>query len=822
MDNEFLMDLVYNAALLLVLVFVFNQFYSKLRVVSIWRQIWAGFFLGIIGIAIIETHWEYVSGVIFDTRTMLMGVTGLFFGGLPTIVALMIILSYRIYLGGTGVIMGVATILESAVVGLLWRRMRLHKLSEMSAGELYLFGLTIHGIMLLATWLLPSDIRVGVLSNIWMPVIVVYPIITMFLAMFLNSGLILEKISKELIEKEQTARAILDLTFEFIGLLSPEGILLDVNKTALDFEGVASAEVIGKPFWETPWWSFSKATQAQIKEAIKKAAAGKMVRDTTTHKNKDGKLRTIDFTVKPVFNEAGKIIYLIPEGRDITETKLAEEALKQSEYFFKESQRAAYIGSYQADFVKGLWESSEVLDEIFGIDRNYVRSIQGWLDLVAPEDKEMMGRYLQDEIMTKHQPFNKEYRILRPSDGRKKWVLGLGRVGLDGEGKAVSLMGTIQDITRKKEDEMKLFLLNQKIFSDKQRMEAILRDMGDAVFVTDNKKEIIMVNRAMENLWGMSQREMVRKSVEEITNLYYESSGKKPVDLIEEVFVRKKQAVPKESLVLHHKSGDKLYLDGIGSPIMDVNKTLVGTVWVFRDVTKQRETDKMKTDFISLASHQLRTPLTGIKWFVEILQEAGESISGEKRFDYIRKIGESNERMITLVNDLIGTSKAESGKLGKEIGKISVKELVQRAIDEQGRLFLNKKIKILGMDLIPEALELEVDTIQMAQVLGNLLNNAASYSGVGSKIEIKVLTTNKTVTIAVKDEGVGIPVNQQAKMFDKFFRADNVAKTIPGSGLGLYVAKSMVENHGGKIWFESGENEGTTFFVKLPRKKYRV
>jgi PAS domain S-box-containing protein len=135
---------------------------------------------------------------------------------------------------------------------------------------------------------------------------------------------------------------------------------------------------------------------------------------------------------------------------DITDRKRMEEALRESEYFFKESQRAAHIGSYRADFIKDHWTSSEILDAIFGIDQDYDRSVQGWLDLIHPDDCEMMARYLREEVITKRNPFAKEYRIIRKRDGEPRWVHGFGEAIFAGNGSIITLAGTIQDITERK------------------------------------------------------------------------------------------------------------------------------------------------------------------------------------------------------------------------------------------------------------------------------------------------------------------------------------------------------------------------------------
>ncbi|MGD0586067.1 MAG: PAS domain-containing protein, partial [Oryzomonas sp.] len=169
-----------------------------------------------------------------------------------------------------------------------------------------------------------------------------------------------------------------------------------------------------------------------------------------TRQRKDGKELTLAILLAVRRDEQGKPSAILEVSTDITRQKESETIMRESEYFFRESQRAAFIGSYKADLIAGTWESSEVLDTIFGIDENYNRSIQGWLDLVHPDDRDMPDQYLRDEVIAKGKPFSQEFRIIRASDGETRWVYGSGKVHADSNGNAVSLIGTIQDITDRK------------------------------------------------------------------------------------------------------------------------------------------------------------------------------------------------------------------------------------------------------------------------------------------------------------------------------------------------------------------------------------
>ena len=186
--------------------------------------------------------------------------------------------------------------------------------------------------------------------------------------------------------------------------------------------------------------------------------------------------------------------------------------------------------------------------------------------------------------------------------------------------------------------------------------------------------------------------------------------------------------------------------------------------------------------------------------------------------EYIKKIGESNQRLIELVNDLLGVSRIESGALEERMRKRSMKlkTVLSGALVEVDLLAKEKRTIIEGIKEVDERIELRGDETQMVQVFANILNNAVRYSPEGSRVIIGVKRKRSRVVVLVEDNGMGIPKRQMKRLFEKFFRGDNVAKGAVGSGLGLYVVKRLLEAHGGKIRIESKEGKGTKVYVELP------
>ena len=181
--------------------------------------------------------------------------------------------------------------------------------------------------------------------------------------------------------------------------------------------------------------------------------------------------------------------------------------LKQSEFFFRESQNAAKIGSYMTNFTTGFWESSEVLDEIFGIDKNYIRSVSGWLDIVHEDDKELLNTYLFEEVIGKKQPFNKEYRIRRINDKQERWVHGLGTVDFDEEGNILSMIGTIQDITVRK-------IAEENVIKSESKNRMILENINDALMVDDIEGRVVFANEQFFKLFGLKPEDLPNITLE--------------------------------------------------------------------------------------------------------------------------------------------------------------------------------------------------------------------------------------------------------------------------------------------------------------------
>ena len=287
---------------------------------------------------------------------------------------------------------------------------------------------------------------------------------------------------------------------------------------------------------------------------------------------------------------AGDVAYSLDMHDLQARRKEAEKALKESEFFFRESQRAAAIGSYKTDFIEGRWESSEVLDSIFGIARSYDRSIQGWLDIVHPDDQAMMDQYLRDEVIAGRRAFLKEYRIIRKVDGVTRWVQGRGEIKFDEGGHALSLIGTIQDITDRKGAE-------DALHKEKTFTRALLDNQIEGVVACDGNGELVLFNRTLVKWQGMDALDLPQEQWAEHYDLC-EADGMTPLATHAIPLVRafNGEAIHGVGLVICAKNQPPRYVLCNGSPILDETHQKLGAVVVMHDITQQRkDSDRLQS-----------------------------------------------------------------------------------------------------------------------------------------------------------------------------------------------------------------------------------
>jgi len=247
-----------------------------------------------------------------------------------------------------------------------------------------------------------------------------------------------------------------------------------------------------------------------------------------------------------------------------------------------------------------------------------------------------------------------------------------------------------------------------------------------------------------------------------------------------------------------------------------------------RDITEEKEIDRAKTEFVSLASHQLRTPLAAIGWYTEMLlsQDVGEINDNQK--SYLEEIENGNKRITELVQGLLDVSKIDMGVFNLDIEKINVHTIITILLKELEQDILSKNITI-DSRISEEFTEFRADSRFLRIIFQNLITNAIKYTKDNTNIKLDLFQLEKgnqfggkifgydTLAFSVQDFGMGIPENQQDKIFEKLFRADNAKKSVAeGTGLGLYLIKSIVDKSSGEVWFSSKEGEGTIFYITFP------
>ncbi len=377
--------------------------------------------------------------------------------------------------------------------------------------------------------------------------------------------------------------------------------------------------------------------------------------------------------------------------------------------------------------------------------------------------------------------------------------------------------GQLENLVTKRTKQLKL--TNQKLKRDKVSDEAVLSSIGEGLIGTDREGRVMFTNPAAENLLQRKKKEMLGKSLYKFQVLMDHKNQQVPLEQRPTYLsLNEGRRVTTSDYCYFTKNNIQIPCSITVTPII-LNNKIIGSIQVFRDISQEREVDQVKTELISLASHQLRTPLSAINWYTEALvkEEMGKLNPDQKK--YMTQIRQANQKMISMVYDFLNVSRIELGTMTIKLSKTDATELAKSTIEEIKPILHEKKIS-LKEHYGPGLKNLEADQKILRVILQNLLTNAAKYTAPKGKISINISINKQGILkLVVADNGYGIPKNQQSKIFSKLFRAGNATKLdAEGNGLGLYLVKSFVDLCQGKISFTSKENIGTTFTVTLPVK----
>ncbi|MCM2374301.1 PAS domain S-box protein [Aporhodopirellula aestuarii] len=617
---------------------------------------------------------------------------------------------------------------------------------------------------------------------------------------------------EELANREAHLRRVINNQLGLVGVIDRNGILLEVDDRSLKIARTRREDVIGKHFAEAPWWSYDPAVAAKMRDAMRRAMAGEVVRyDVSLFAHGDEGVM-IDFMIAPVKDDNGEIEFLIPSGVDIRDRYRAQQQLMENERRVSMALRAGRMAAWEWTPEKSHWDTK--LFELLGTPQVADPSPEFFLERIHPDDLPMLQEMWETAIAGQDD-YDAEFRVKLPN-GSIRWLAAVCTVIRNPDGSVAAMHGLNWDITEQKETQ-------QRIRDSEQRFRIMANAAPAMIWVSDHNHQCTFLSQRWCDFTGQPELEGLQLGWIEAVHPDDQAATRA-------AFLAAAERHEPFELDFRLRTADGGYRWAIdaGQPRFDESGEFAGYVGSVIDAHDRHEAqaalqearavavaaNESKSAFLANMSHEIRTPMTAILGYADLL---GDLVEKEEAKQHLQTIRRNGGYLLDIINDILDLSKIEAGKLDVEHERFDPYRLIEdvRSFMDVRASERNLALSVEYHGKLPKLIN--SDSKRLKQILINLVGNAIKFTKQGRvQIRVRFESALQQLQFDVVDTGIGIADEQMDKLFKPFSQGDaSVTRSFGGTGLGLAISQRLAEMLGGAITASSTEGVGSTFTVRI-------
>jgi PAS domain S-box-containing protein len=812
-------EILYNLTLLVSISIISGFIENFWKKTSFQGRIIQGILFGATAVIGMVFPFVFSPGFIFDGRSVILSLCALFFGPTSAIIAMVIALIYRVYVGGGGAIMGVSVILTSTLIGLIAFYFRKKFQYKVTVLFLFTIGLIVHVVMILLMYSLPSSNRGEIFNALSLTIIIIYPLSTILIGKILSEQDEKFNLIEKLVRDDRNTSITLLSIADGVITSDKAGCVTRINRMAETLTGWKYEDAKGLPL-QTILPLFDPVSRKEISPS--NTQEDSVLRGETSEPklllNKYGKEYIIQEKTSIITddrnNEIGKIIVF----SDITEKKNSEMQLSFEKNLLRKVIDSLPFSLYVKDIrLKKVLANKKELEYMNLPEEKVI----GCDDFALYPAELALGFQKDDlQVIKKGEPVFDKIEFLPLPNNSIRWLSTTKVPWHDEIGNIIGMIGFGMDITDKIESQQKINLLSKAI-----------EQSPTSITITNKDGKIEYVNPHFSTITGYNGEDVLETTAKILDPLY---TDRKTYEEIWNILTSGQ--IWKGEHESTRQNGENFWESVVISPIFNTENIISNYILITEDITDRKEiikelidakkkaeqSDKLKTAFLANMSHEIRTPMNGILGFTDLLRTPG--LSKEEQKTFLNIIQQSGERLLNLINDIIDISKIETGEIVLSLEKTNINQLITEIHNFFSPEAIEKGLNLnFNKNLPDKEAFIFTDKNRLYQILSNLIKNSLKFTQKGD-IEFGYEHKGEFFEFYVQDTGIGISKEMQQKIFERFHQGDLIlTKRYEGSGLGLSICKAFVEMLGGSIGVESNTDKnniekGSRFYFTLPEK----